>query len=146
MKLARSFFFLFLIPCSLVAGSATSALAGDDPSKQSPTLQPQNEVENDSVFGAAQNPSPSSGLFFLHGENPRLHLARPAIEPKSAVLDDDLCYTMRTYKVKRTERLSDNESGRRGYSTCELAKNYQVRSAIAHVRDAQESKDGATQK
>jgi hypothetical protein len=41
------------------------------------------------------------------------------------------------YKVKRKEHFADGESGTRGYSTCELASNYQVRSAIAHVQTAQ---------
>ena len=38
-----------------------------------------------------------------------------------------VCFTMRSYKVKRTERLRDDESGVRGYSTCEMGSNYQVR-------------------
>jgi hypothetical protein len=35
---------------------------------------------------------------------------------------------MRSYKVKRTERLNDNESGVTGYSTCEMASTYKLRS------------------
>ena len=38
-----------------------------------------------------------------------------------------VCFTMRSYKVKRTERLRDDESGVRGYSTCEMGSNYKVR-------------------
>lgn len=45
----------------------------------------------------------------------------------------DLCYTMRMYKVKATERLKDNETGRRGYTTCQLARDYQIRSADLRV-------------
>lgn len=41
----------------------------------------------------------------------------------------DVCYTMRTYKVKATERLSKNEKGTRGYSTCLFARDYELRSA-----------------
>jgi hypothetical protein len=41
----------------------------------------------------------------------------------------DVCYTMRTYKVKATEHLKNNETGRRGYTTCQLAHDYQIRSA-----------------
>jgi hypothetical protein len=40
-----------------------------------------------------------------------------------------VCFTMRTYKVKPTERLQDNESGMRGYSTCQMGSDYRVRSA-----------------
>ena len=41
----------------------------------------------------------------------------------------DVCYTMRMYKVKATEHLKGNETGRRGYATCQLARDYQLRSA-----------------
>jgi hypothetical protein len=44
------------------------------------------------------------------------------------------------YKVKRKERFANGESGLRGYSTCELASNYQMRTAVAHVQTA-ESRD-----
>jgi hypothetical protein len=132
MNLARSFFFLFLI-----AGLAISAGAADNKAQsQASADSSQNQSQNAAAFGApSQDGLPSSGLLFLNGEKPRLNLTHP-VEPKSATLDDELCYTMRTYKVKRTERLADDESGMRGYSTCELAKNYQVRSAVAHPQDA----------
>jgi hypothetical protein len=42
--------------------------------------------------------------------------------------DANVCYTMRSYKVKRTERLNENESGVTGYSTCEMASIYKLRS------------------
>jgi hypothetical protein len=47
--------------------------------------------------------------------------------------NDDVCYTMRTYKVKRTERLTDRQRSLRGYATCEMAGNYRLRSADASV-------------
>ena len=75
-------------------------------------------------------------MFFLK-TRPRLSLNPPTVPPTFAILNDDLCYTMRTYKVKRKEHFADGESGSRGYSTCELASNYQVRSAIAHVETAE---------
>jgi len=58
------------------------------------------------------------------------------------------CYKMRMYKVKRKERLADGESGLLGYSTCELASNYQVHSAVAHVQtpEGNESPSYAPQK
>jgi hypothetical protein len=40
-----------------------------------------------------------------------------------------VCFTMRTYKVKSTERLQDNESGMKGYSTCQMGSDYRVRTA-----------------
>jgi hypothetical protein len=41
----------------------------------------------------------------------------------------DTCFTMRTYKVKPTERLRENESGSTEYSTCQMGSNYRIRSA-----------------
>ena len=52
------------------------------------------------------------------------------------MLNERDCYTMRMYKVKRKERFASGENALRGYSICELAKNYQMRSAVAHVREA----------
>jgi len=43
--------------------------------------------------------------------------------------NDNVCYTMRSYKVKRKERFAEGERGRSGYSTCEKASNFHVRSA-----------------
>lgn len=39
-----------------------------------------------------------------------------------------VCFTMRTYKVKPTERLQDNDTGLRGHSTCQMGSDYRVRS------------------
>ena len=52
------------------------------------------------------------------------HRKRIDLDPFAGV-----CFAMRTYKVKPTERLRDNESGSRGYTTCQMGSNYQVRSA-----------------
>ncbi len=41
----------------------------------------------------------------------------------------NICYTMRSYKVKPKERFAENESARAGYSTCEMASAYRLRSA-----------------
>ena len=40
------------------------------------------------------------------------------------------CLKLRMYKVARTERLRQGDSGLRGYSTCQWASDYQVRSAV----------------
>ena len=52
--------------------------------------------------------------------------------------NDDVCYTMRTYKVKRTERLTDRQRSLRGYATCEMAGNYRLRSADAKVLEPEQ--------
>jgi hypothetical protein len=49
---------------------------------------------------------------------------------------NDVCYTLRTYKVRRTERLSDNENGQRSYTTCQFAVDFQFRSADARVEES----------
>lgn len=56
----------------------------------------------------------------------------------------DVCYTMRTYKLRATERLSENENGSRGYSTCLFARDYQLRSA--DVPDDNRSQSGSRPK
>jgi hypothetical protein len=70
--------------------------------------------------------------------NPQVNFVESAkIVPRSGpvvltpgTLNGVSCLTMRTYKVKRQERFSDNESGFLGYSTCQLASDYQVRLAV----------------
>jgi hypothetical protein len=44
-------------------------------------------------------------------------------------LDASVCFTMRSYRVKRTERLANNEHGLTGYSTCEMGSSFRLRSA-----------------
>lgn len=40
------------------------------------------------------------------------------------------CLKLRTYRVKRQETFSEGESGSVGYSTCQWASNYQLRSTV----------------
>jgi|KBSSwiStaDraftv2_1062776.scaffolds.fasta_scaffold14515_4 hypothetical protein len=40
------------------------------------------------------------------------------------------CLKLRTYRVKRRETFSEGESGSVGYSTCQWASNYQLRSTV----------------
>jgi hypothetical protein len=124
--------FFFLLAISFCAGSAYAA--GDGSDAQSNGFV-QNQTMDPALFGQSVQPA-APDLFFLK-DRPRLKFAAPAGQPRSAVLNDADCYTMRMYKVKRKEHFADGESGSRGYSTCELASNYQVRSAIAHVETAE---------
>ena len=138
MTFARPLLYLLLIACM----ATTAFAAGDGSNSQASAGSLQNQVADASLFAdPAQNVPASSGLFFLKGR-PRLSLSSPTVPPtsailNSAVLNNDECYTMRMYKVKRKEHFADGKSGLRGYSTCELASNYQVRSAIAHVETAE---------
>ena len=132
MTFARPLFLLLLL-----AGVPTISMAADSDEAKSQTSlgSLQNQNTDASLFGQPAQ-SAASDLFFLK-DKPRLNLTAPARQPRSAVLNDTDCYTMRMYKVKRKEHFADGESGSRGYSTCELASNYQVRSAIAHVETAE---------
>ena len=67
---------------------------------------------------------------------PQLAIGSVQLKPTSKArlmsqnLSSATCGTMRMYKVKRTERLSDGDTGVRGYTTCEIFSNFQVRSAV----------------
>lgn len=63
-----------------------------------------------------------------------------------ADVNGDVCYTMRTYKMKPTERIRDRENLFRGYSECEMASNYQIRSAEAHQKKPHSDEPPATLK
>ena len=122
-----------LLAIGFCAGPAYAA--GDGSDSQVSAASVQNQTTDPALFGqSVQSTAPD--LFFLR-DRPRLKFAAPSGQPRSAVLNDADCYTMRMYKVKRQEHFANGESGLKGYSTCELASNYQVRSAIAHVETAE---------
>jgi hypothetical protein len=130
MTSVKPLFFLLVI--SFFASSAYAAGDGSDSQASNGSLL--NETADPALFGrTAENQPKSSDLFFLKSR-PRLDLNTSAGQATSAVLSDRDCYTMRMYKVKRKEHFADGESGTRGYTTCELASNYQVRTAVAHVQ------------
>jgi hypothetical protein len=136
MTFARPLFLLLLL-----AGVPTISMAADEEAKpQTSVGSLQNQVGDAAPFGAPAPDFGSSSEFFLK-TRPRLSLNPPTVAPTFAILNEDLCYTMRTYKVKRKEHFADGESGSRGYSTCEMASNYQVRSAIAHPQEADDSRN-----
>jgi hypothetical protein len=87
------------------------------------------------------SPSPDSQSFASH-QNSALSERFDATRHQFGLLDPsgdlgageaNVCYTMRSYKVKRTERLNDNESGVTGYSICEMASTYKLRSQSARL-------------
>ena len=103
MTFARPLFLLLL-----VAAATTISMAADDPSKSQASVGSlQNQVGDSAPFGApAQDFESSSGLFFLK-TRPRLNLNPPTVPPRFAILNDDLCYTMRTYIMARADKNSD---------------------------------------
>jgi hypothetical protein len=128
MTSVRPLFFLVVILFFV----STALAAGDGSDAQSANDFVQNQAADPALFGQPA-PSAASDLFFLKDKR-RLNLTTPAGQPRSALLGDADCYTMRMYIVKHKERFAEGENGLRRYSTCELASNYQVRRAIAHVR------------
>jgi hypothetical protein len=121
----------------LLVGVASSAIAGDE-AVQIKTSTDSREGSANTFIDAEQGPGRSSGLIFTEAK-PRDSNQLPATVVPLAKLDDGVCYSMRMYKVKRTEHFADGKSASRGYSTCELASNYQFRSATAHIVTAPES-------
>jgi hypothetical protein len=132
MTSARPLFVTVLIVFS-ISVLTLSAFAADEKAQQ-PSSSQVNQTTDPALFGRNATDVPASDLFFL--KDKRVSLTSPAGRKRSAVLNDSACYFMRMYKVKRQERFADGESGLRGYTTCELASNYQVHSAIAHVQSA----------
>ena len=138
MRLARSVFFAVLM------ASAIPALAAD---KDSSSPQPAVPAERQATLTRgpyARQFLARAGLL-LPQEETRVDLGH-VWAPGTNSLNDDVCYTMRTYKVKRTERLAKGESASRGYSTCELAPNFQIRSLLAPEETSRVPKTQSQQK
>lgn len=131
MTSARPLFFFLVI--AFFGSSAFAAADGSDAQTSNGSVE--NQTADPALFGQPAQ-SVASDLFFLK-DRPRLNFTATAGRSTSAVLNDADCYTMRMYKVKRKEHFADGENGSRGYSTCELASNYQVRSAIVHMQTAE---------
>ena len=107
------------------AGSAQS------PVSQSAIVSADLRVGSSSIVSDSREPSPADAR-----SDRKLTWRVP---PNAA---NGICYTVRMYKVKATERLSDSESGMRGYSTCQFARDYQVRSAGAQDENGLEPRAG----
>jgi hypothetical protein len=75
--------------------------------------------------------SGASSLAASHGDADALMILRLGSRGQGIDLSPfaDVCFTMRTYKVKPTERLQDGEGGSRGYSICQMGSGYKVRTA-----------------
>lgn len=152
----------------LLAFSAltTCAVAGDNLTSSSPTASSNAESGAQSpapVPGSESLPphpdiAPGSRLLFPGAASHDLVLAPDAPDRVSpapfrtrqgrslADVNGDVCYTMRTYKVKPSERMRDRENLFRGYSECEMASNFEIRSAEAHQKKAPPDQPAATLK
>ena len=125
MKFCRSLFLSLVVV--VVAGAA---LGGEN----GPAAQSQNQQTTAAAGDVFTMLIPTPfGSFAVSPDaqipSRRIVLVFPAIT-------DVGCLKLRMYKVKPTERLAEGETATRGYTTCELARNYQMRTAVAHPRNA----------
>jgi hypothetical protein len=128
-----------LLPFSLliVAGVATLA-AQSSPDKNRVVVQPTEPIEPNSpassdLFSSnlktGLNPSGPMDRILIGDNTPRLSqfsVPRKFIVDSDGQPTDDLCLTMRTYKVARDDPHSDSTHAA-GYSTCTPAARFQMR-------------------
>ena len=135
MRFRRSFFPLAAV--LMLAGPLTAA-------DQLPAPEPQAGVvtgdglplPSRSFFARSQSSELKAGKaepFTRPDQSGRFQFRKQSMPLQSR--DRNVCYTMRTYMVKPSERLLDDESGFRGYSSCQLASSYRVRSADAQEQE-----------
>jgi hypothetical protein len=132
MTFSRAFLVFLLVGTTAIATAGFSQ-ANSQPSPTSPDNQVfrlANTNSNQSVLPDLTNP-----FIKPDAKSGTLQLRAPQLGVESrANANESVCYTMRSYKVKRTERLDDNQSGVRGYSTCEMASSYRLRSAEGNTQ------------
>jgi hypothetical protein len=115
----------------LLAGMAIYPTAGNSQTKSQPSsigsqiFGPSTPNSNQTVLRNLTNPFSEPDV-----SSGALQLRAPQLGVGSrADASQNVCYTMRSYKVKPTERLDDSQHSLRGYSTCEMASSYWLRSA-----------------
>jgi len=148
--------FSALSPWALAGGQqsssqATSSNAAVAPQNSTPPLDGAESIPpNSDVMPRSRLLFPVAGPDLALGPDaqdrtPVAHLrARPG--RSLADVNGDVCYTLRTYMVKPAERTRDDENSFRGYSECETASTFQIRSAEAHPKKAQPDEAPATLK
>lgn len=125
----------------LFALIANCAVAADPNSTSTITWEPPRQVAGDPprpvpwFTGMSRSTTNLSGGGAVSGEG---SVARWLDDPEHFLsqLRSASCLKLRVYKVKRQEHFRGNESGFVGYSTCQLASNYQVRSAVQTLQQS----------
>jgi len=123
----------------LSSPQTTSAQADVGPQHAAPRLDDADSLPpNPEVASRSRLLFPGAGsqnLVFTPDSRDRVPSARFRTRHGLSLADvnGDVCYTMRTYKLKPTERIRDQENFR-GYSECEMASDFQIRSAEAHEK------------
>jgi hypothetical protein len=131
---------LLLVMLAFISG----AFAADEQKISQSASSPQSLVSQGAIVSADLRVGPYSGL-----SDSREPSSGDASSDRKATWHiplnaaNGICYTVRMYKVKATERLSDSETGMRGYSTCRFARDYQVRSAGPQAENSLEPRSGS---
>jgi hypothetical protein len=117
---------IFLRSLVLLLAAATCGFAADQTAANASPLASPGQTAVAPWFSGMKQVSP-----VVKFANPSYRFKPGRHIPVSsfAALRGDVCLTMRSYKVKRTERWSDDEFGRPRYSTCEMARNYDIRNS-----------------
>lgn len=125
---------------NLSSSQATSAKADVRAQKSAPLVADAENLAPDSDIAPRSRllfpgPTPENLVFTPdanHGVPPARFDTRDGLS--LANVHGDVCYTLRTYKVKPTERIRDHENPLQGYSECEMASDFHIRSAEAHQK------------
>ena len=114
------------VPCVLVAAATWSFAA-------SPDAEPVASNLSTSLESVRLVP----WFTGMHALNPQIQTEeRPRVLRQAGerqilpMLSEIACLKLRTYRVKRQETFSEGESGSIGYSNCQQASNYQLRSTV----------------
>src|SRR5437899_2959875 len=116
MRFSKLFFFLLILIFTL----GVSHCAGAADNQTSPKYQLQGGLFSEDAAGPGQLGLPVLSLADSVTAR-RIGRTRTGVDPNA-----NICFTMRSYKVKRTERLANNENGLTGYSTCEMGSSFQL--------------------
>ncbi|HKW18162.1 MAG TPA: hypothetical protein VJO35_11710 [Terriglobales bacterium] len=128
MRFIRSFFFSLLC-----VGVAVPVLAADKEraAQVSPEIQTNEALATEVAPQLVLRPYDMPVLRDI----PSLDWTQPNAARKSAPVANSGCYALRVYEMNPKVGLAE-QGVLRGYTTCEWATNYQIRSAIAHDKDA----------
>jgi hypothetical protein len=118
MNSAKLFGFLLLSTVFVGTAMAADKTTSDAASEQFGIASGQ--ADSGAVFLAA----PSYGLVVPQLDRSKRSERRVELSPFAGV-----CFTMRSYKVKRSERFRDDKSASTAYSTCQMGSIYNVYSA-----------------
>jgi hypothetical protein len=123
MRFSKLFFSLLILSFALGVSRCAGAADNQTSPVSDPKYQLQGGLFSENVAGPGQFGLPLLSLADSVKAR-RIGRTRTGVDSNASV-----CFTMRSYKVRRTERLANNENGLAGYSTCEMGSSFRLRSA-----------------